>query len=74
MINPGLRPCQARLINSFKNVGRRIVDFAHCRRPKTDPRMTHCRRHFGNDAKLVCFDGEEGGKENIAPDTLVRLG
>ena len=43
-------------------VGRHIVDFVHC------------RRHFGNDTKLVCYDGEEEGIENIAPDTLVRLG
>ena len=51
------------LNSDFKDfVGRRIVDFAHC------------RRHFGNDTKLVCFDGEEEGIENIAPDTLVRLG
>ena len=34
-------------------VGRRIVDFAHC------------RRHFGNDTKLVCFDSEEGHREEI---------
>ena len=44
------------------SLGHRIVDFAHC------------RRHIGNDTKLVCFDGEEEGIENIAPDTLVRLG
>ena len=43
-------------------VGRRSVDFAHCRRP-------------ANETKLVYFvkRGVQG-IENIAPDTLVRLG
>ena len=30
-------------------------------------RNTHCRRHFGNDTKLVCFDSEEGGPGGLPP-------
>ena len=44
---------------------------------ENDPLLPLCRQHFGNNTKLVCFDGDEGGSvglENIAPDTLVRLG